>query len=345
MRDKTKPYIIGELAYNHEGRIDYLYKMIDGLAGTGVNAVKFHLLLNPESYMQSRHPLMPKVKEWVFTKDQWDSAIERSVAKGLDVVALCDDVESLQYINSGNKNVFAVEIHATGLNDWFLLNEAARFKGAVILGIGGSGMDEIEYAVNFLKSAGKNEIILMYGFQNYPTDYANINLSKMLKVRDLFKVSVGYADHTAWDDPNNEIISVMAATMGFNILEKHYTPDYGKERIDWQAAVGNEQMIRIRQLMDVALTVYGDESLKMSPGEIDYGKIGPMKKAIVARRNINKGSIISLDDLWFKRTKEESAVSQSQLFRLVGAKAKASIAADEIVDFNKVECKSEGQNK
>lgn len=288
---------------------------------------------------------MPKVKEWVFTKDQWDSAIERSVAKGLDVVALCDDVESLQYINSGNKNVFAVEIHATGLNDWFLLNEAARFKGAVILGIGGSGMDEIEYAVNFLKSAGKNEIILMYGFQNYPTDYANINLSKMLKVRDLFKVSVGYADHTAWDDPNNEIISVMAATMGFNILEKHYTPDYGKERIDWQAAVGNEQMIRIRQLMDVALTVYGDESLKMSPGEIDYGKIGPMKKAIVARRNINKGSIISLDDLWFKRTKEESAVSQSQLFRLVGAKAKASIAADEIVDFNKVECKSEGQNK
>ena len=70
-----------------------------------------------------------------------------------------------------------------------------------------STIDEIAYAVDFLRSKGKNEIVLMYGFQTYPTNYADINLSKMLKIRDIFNLPVGYADHTAFDDPNNEIIS------------------------------------------------------------------------------------------------------------------------------------------
>lgn len=41
------PYIIGETAYNHEGDLNYLYKMIDDISEIKLNAVKFHLLLNP----------------------------------------------------------------------------------------------------------------------------------------------------------------------------------------------------------------------------------------------------------------------------------------------------------
>jgi len=57
-------YIIGETACHHEGDIDYLYKMVDDIAEIGLNAVKFHLLLNPDSYMQRNHPLIQKIKEW-----------------------------------------------------------------------------------------------------------------------------------------------------------------------------------------------------------------------------------------------------------------------------------------
>ena len=336
MQNNSKPLIIAETAYSHEGDISYLYRMIDEIAEMGMDAVKFHLLLNPESYMAKSHPLIEKIKSWLFDGQQWDDIIARSTEKGLDVIALCDDVESLEYINNNHSSIWAIELHATGLNDWFLLGAAVEFDGMVILGVGGSTIDEIAYAVDFLKRRGKDEIMLMYGFQSYPTDYTNVNLSKMLKIRDLFELPVGYADHTAFDDPNNEIISVMAAMMGINILEKHYAPHPGQERTDFQAAVGMDKMLRIKELMEVALAVCGCGDLAMSQQELEYGSTGPMKKAIVAKRDIKSGERLSLENLWFKRTKEESPVRQNQFSELIGLEATEDIEEDEIVDFAKV---------
>lgn len=331
-----EPYIIAETAYNHEGDINYLYRMIDDIAELEVNAIKFHLLLNLESYMQKKHLEFAQFTRWIFSQEEWGGIIDYSNGKLLDIVALCDDVESIEYIVRNNKTISAIELHATGLNDYFLLKAVSKYEGQIILGIGGSTPDEIQYAVDFLRQRGKSNILLMYGFQSYPTSYSDINLSKMTRIRDQFNLPVGYADHTAFDDPNNEIVSVMGAMMGINVLEKHYTPDYGKERIDYHSAVGKEKMKRIRELMKLALTVYGDASLSMSESELKYGSTGPMKKAIVARENISKGDELSLDNLWFKRTKEESNVKQNQLFQLVGLEATQNISQDEIIDFAKV---------
>ncbi len=334
-----RPYIIGETAYNHEGDINYLYGMIDDIAELKLNAIKFHMLLNPESYMQRKHPLMKISKKWKFSKSQWSEIIDYSNKKNLEIIILCDDVESIEYILEDNINVTTIELHATGLNDYFLLDAVSGFNKQIILGIGGSTIDEINFAIDFLKSKGKNNILLMYGFQSYPTKYTDVNLSKMLKIIDLFKLPIGYADHTAFDDPNNEIISIMAATMGFNILEKHYTPDYGIERIDYHAAVGKMQMLKIKELMMLALKVYGNGNLKMSETELKYGNTGPMKKAIVAKRNIKEGERLSLDNLWFKRTVEESPIKQNQFLQLIGLEAICDIVKDEIVDFTKVKYK------
>ena len=336
MKNKLQPYIIAETAYNHQGDIDYLCKMIDDIAQIGLNAVKFHLLLNLESYMQKKHPLIPEMKKWLFDRKQWDTIIDRSNKNGLDVIALCDDVESLEYINQCRQDVRAVELHASGLNDWFLLTEAAKFNGTIILGVGGSTIDEIGYAVDFLKATHAEDIVLMYGFQSYPTDYTDINLSKMLKLAELFSLPVGYADHTAFDDENNELVSVMAAAAGFNILEKHYTPDYGKNRIDYHAAVGKQQVLKIKELMKLALAVYGSGEIKMSKPELEYGNTGPMKKAIVANKAIKKGQKLSLDNLWFKRTEEQSPLKQNRFLQLIGLEATKDIEEDEIIDFSKV---------
>jgi len=339
-----KPYIIGETAYNHEGDIKYLYDMVNDISDIGLNAVKFHLLLNPESYMTKDHPLMKDIKKWVFKKEEWNKIIKHSLKKGLDVIALCDDVESVEYINKNHKDIFAIEIHATGINDYFLLREISKFKGKIILGVGGTSLDEIEYAINFLKTKGKKDIILMYGFQSFPTDYRNINFSKMEKIKDLFGLPVGYADHTSYDDPNNEIISIMGAMMGANILEKHYTPNEGKKRIDYPAAVGKKRMKSIKKMMILALEAYGTGELEMSDDEKAYGNVGPMKKAVVAKKAIKKNEKITIDKIWFKRAQKESTLKQSQLLNILGLKALKDIEKDEIIDFSKVEYKFQKPN-
>lgn len=332
----NQPYLIGETAYNHEGNFDYLCKMIDDIAELDLNAVKFHIMLNPESYIQKNHVLLEQIKKWIFKEEQWLDVINRSKKNNLDVVMLCDDVESVNFIVENDLKVDFIEIHATGLNDYFLLDSLSNWDKQIILGIGGTKLDEILYAIDFLIDKGKDKIILMYGFQSYPTNYSDINLSKMMKIKNLFDFPVGYADHTGFDDPNNEILSIMAATMGFNILEKHYTPDFGKERIDYHAAVGKDKMLKIKELMSLALSVYGNGKLELSEPEKKYGNVGPMKKAIVAKRFIPKGEKLSRDNLWFKRTIEESPVEQNQFSKLLGLETSMDINEDEIITFDKV---------
>lgn len=331
-----KPYIIAETAYNHEGDLDYLKKMIKEIAEIGLNAVKFHLLIEPASYLQKNHPLLKEIEKWTFSAEEWGEILAFSQQYILDIIALCDDIESLQYINSNHSDIKGIEIHASALNDFYLLQEAVKFPGTIILGVGGSTVDEIEYAIRLLKKADHNDILLMYGFQSYPTYYEQINLAKMLKIRELFEFPVGYADHTGFDDRHNVDVSVMGAAMGINVLEKHYTPDYGVERIDYHAAVGKKLMTEIKNKMELYLSVHGDGSLDMSEPELKYGNTGPMKKAIVARENITKGEMLTLDNLCFKRTEEETYIKQNQLMKLVGLKTTQNIDQDEIIDFSKV---------
>lgn len=339
----TQPYIIAETAYNHEGHINYLYRMIDEIAELELNAIKFHLLLNVESYVQKNHPLIAKIKQWIFTEDQWSTLISYSTKKKLEVIALCDDVESIEYVIK-NSSVAAIEIHATGINDFFLLKKAAEFKDTIILGVGGSTLDEISYAIELLQNNGKQDILLMYGFQSYPTDYSYINLSKILKLKSIFNFPVGYADHTDFNDPNNEFISVIGGMLGSRILEKHYTLDYGKERIDYHAAVGKTQMNKIKESMRVASVALGNGSLKLSKPELAYGDVGPMKKAIVAKKDIKQGEELSYDNLWFKRTEERSYVNQNQFLQLIGLKTACDIKKDEIISFSKLTSKFKGVN-
>lgn len=336
--DRTA-YIIAETAYNHEGDIKYLYKMIDEISSLKLNAVKFHLLFNLDSYMKKTHPLYEKVKQWMFTEFQWEEIITYAAKKNLDIVALCDDVNSIRYLVRKKKKIHAIELHPTSLNDHFLLTEAAQFDGQIILGIGGSNLNDISYAVDFLRHRGKQDILLMYGFQSYPTNYADINLAKMHAVSDLFHLPVGYADHTGFDDPNNAVISVAAAFMGFPVLEKHYTLDEGKERIDFQASVGKKQMRCIRDLMNIAVQVYGTGEITLSEPEKVTGSVGLMKKAIVAKRDIKKGEKLSLQNLWFKRTGEEGGIQQKQFLQLLDSKATVDIKKDDVIDFSKIDYK------
>lgn len=332
-----KPYIIAETAYNHEGDFDYLVKMTKEIGDIGLQAVKYHLLLDASSYMVKTHPLFETIGNWMFSKEQWIEIFHIAQEYNLDIVALCDDLESLEFINATFPEIFAVELHASSINDFHILKEAAKFPGKVILGIGGSTLDEISCAIDSLRKDGKEDILLMYGFQSYPTNYAEINLKKIVKIQDLFGLPVGYADHTSYDDPNNILISCMGMFLSIPILEKHYTLDYGVERIDYHAAVGKDQMSEIQKLMELALLVIGDGSLAMSTAEKKYGNIGPMKKAIVAGDDIHKGTLLTTDNLIFKRTEKESPLCQSDFDLLCGLRTIRDLKKDDIVTFCDVE--------
>lgn len=331
-------YLIGETAFHHQGDKDFLKELIDHGSDAKVDAIKFHLLMDLDAYFVKNHDAYSALEQWLLSPSEWEEVIRYNEAKGLDSIVLCNDPASVDFVLSyKGTSINAIELHATGLNDYLLLQKAAKFKGTVILGVGGSTIDEISFAIDMLNELGQEDIFLMYGFQNYPTRYEDVNLDKMIKLKQLFDLPVGYADHTDPNNEYNEVISTLGVSMGINVCEKHFTHAIGEQRIDAQSAISLEQLKKVRSLMDIIVTCKGHGSLKMSDGELAYGNTGPMKKAIVARRKIEKGEEIVLENIAFKRTNEGTYILQSFLPKLIGLKANKDIEADAFIDFSNVD--------
>jgi N,N'-diacetyllegionaminate synthase len=337
MKNIKKPYIIGETAFHHEGEINFLLELIDQASQIELDAIKFHLLFNINDYFVQDHEGIPVIEKISLSKESAEKAIRHALSKKLDVILLCNDVEAVDWTLKSKLDVRAIEIHATGLNDVFLLERASEFDKTIILGVGGSTIDEVKFAIDYLNERGKTDILLMHGFQNYPTAYTDIFLERIEKFSNLFNLPMGYADHTDPANENNEWISVLGLTKGAFVIEKHFTTKMGEKRIDSQSAVSITQMKKIKDLAQIVFQALGASNpLNYSIAELKYGNTGPMKKAPVARFAIMEGEKISLDKIAFKRTKESANIQQKDILKLIGLTAKRNISADEIIDYSKV---------
>ncbi|GAA5521902.1 N-acetylneuraminate synthase family protein [Aliifodinibius salicampi] len=338
MLPQNEPYLIGETAFHHEGDIDFLRDLIAKGAEAGIDAIKCHLLFDINDYMIDSHKALKKLGEMCLLEDQWDAILDLIQKKNIDPIFLCNDVASFDWVIQNDDQIQAAEIHATGINDVFLLEKAAEFRGTIILGTGGSTIDEIKFAVDFLKKRDQNDIFLMHGFQNYPTDYRDVIFSKMDILNEVFELPVGYADHTDPEDELNEYISCLPQSSGYNILEKHFTSLPNEERIDSQAAVSVDRLKTIRELMDTVWLTNGiDDPLKMSQAEQKYGDVGPMKKALVARNDLEKGTEVAIEDIAYKRTNNSVPVEQNDIYNFIGAKTVDYISKDTPLTYNNIE--------
>ena len=252
-----RPYIIADTTYNHEGSVEYLKRVVDELTEIGVNAVKFHLLFNIDDYMHRSHPGYEKIKKMLIDRGDWAAIIKYASQKGLDVVALCDDEASLDFAMA-NDDVDEIEIHSSGIVDDALLRKVSGYRKKIMLGIGGATFYEIQRALSFFDKP----VTLMYGFNGWPTQVVDDQISRLVHTANRFSdYTIGYANHTVWDEPFNVALSCAAAFNGFPILEKHYTLFPGVNRVDYRESVGKEQMAEIKRLMELACFMYGDVNI------------------------------------------------------------------------------------
>jgi sialic acid synthase SpsE len=335
---KPDYYLIGETAYHHTGDYTFMKKMVDDLCGLGVDAIKFHIMLAPDEFMTPAQVEYEEIKSWLFPVSKWDELLEYTRGKGVEIIVLADEAEAMRYVNDNcdRLGIEGLEIHAASLNDRFMLEEINRFLGVRILGIGGSPLDDISYAIQKIEDRRRDNLLLMHGIQTYPTDYRKIKLGNIAKLKDLFGCEVGYADHTSFDSPHNAFVTAAGFVAGARVIEKHYSFQPGVDRNDFEAAAGAETFKDIIAKLKLCKEIMGDGALSLNDAEAQYGKIGIGKKGLVARDAIRKGVRLSPEMVAYKLTNESSFMSQSYMEFISDFVVVSDMAKDEIIDFNKV---------
>lgn len=297
-------YLYVETAFHHEGNKEYLLKLIDEAKKSSVKGIKFQVLINLNEFMSSYHSAYDDAKNWIFSIEDWIEIFQYTKDLELDIILMPLDVKAFDLISKFE--IKYLEIHSVSFKDTKLLNKLKKTKIPLIFGIGGRTIDEVDYIV---KKYTDREIILMVGFQSFPSDLKDIKLERISELKKLYPYcAIGYADHSSYESEMCITSNEYAYILGARVFEKHITFEEGVERIDFQSAVSSEKMETIKRRLDYLesiLNIDSKEIFNINEKELIYRN---RQKIPIAKRTLKAGEIISSDMLELKMINQENVI-------------------------------------
>ena len=298
-----KKKLITETAWHHQGEEPFMFELVGALCSSRTDCVKVHLLMDIDEYMHHDHQLYDTLKGWMLSQKLWEKVFGTIKAAGKELLALCNDRKSIDFALENGAS--GLELHAATAHDLYLLGHLMdKVKGSdtkIFIGVGALPLEEVDALYQ-----KELNMVMMFGVQNYPTKPENLVLARQKRLMQLFpKADFGYADHTEWNHPDNLLLTLMGG-MDKTYIEKHVTIKPGEKRLDYESAISINQMNRLRDWLDLAEQVEGSGELLKNWGEAQYGKIGPMRKGMMAARNFASGEPFDMDSIVFKRTSQNS---------------------------------------
>lgn len=302
--------VVAEVAQGYEGRAEQARLLILASAAAGADAVKFQLVIADELATNDyvHYALFSSLE---LADEDWNEL--RAYAKSLGIKFYLDifGPESLALAESVSAD--AVKIHATDMgNASFLERVAASMCRNVILGAGGATRKEITSAIEILQ---EKDVIVLLGFQGYPTSTESNHLARISAVRELIsrrrQVRLGFADHAEPETLLGLAISAAAIGAGVTVVEKHITLGRGMRLEDHEAALNPDEfgcfVNAVREAQAAIGTVSEDDDFGMSQEEKDYRLA--VRRHVVAARDLSPGEVIEPKDLALKRSSNSSGIT------------------------------------
>ncbi len=336
-KDKSV-FIIAEAGVNHNGNIDLAKKLVDEAKKAGADAVKFQTFKAEDLVTKDTEMAVYQKENVGEEKSQYEmlKEVELGYEDFEELKKYCDE-KGIMFLSTPHTDEAAeildplLSIYKIGSGDLtnlpFLVNIAEKRK-PMVLSTGMGTLGEVEEAVKSIRNTGNEEIIVLHCVTDYPASIETINLRAMLTLRDSFKTIVGYSDHTlGYEAP------LGAVSLGAAVIEKHFTLDKGMEGPDHKASlepVEFKDMVNKIRKLEKGL---GDGIKRPTENERDIRKVA--RKSIVAKKNIEKDSIIDEDMLVVKRP--GTGIKPKYLRKLIGKKVNCSIKEDELISWDMIE--------
>lgn len=313
MSDQT--HIIAEMACSHEGAPDRGRTIIEGAGEAGADSIQFQIWKLDEMVVP-HHEDYDVLSNIELTYDQWRALAEHVGSREhvMDIIACVYEQHSVDFAE--DLGVEAYKIHSSDLSNPHLIKHVAETGKRIDLSVGGSTLDEIQTAIQWIEDTSNSEIWLMYGYQDFPTRVDDVHLDYMMKLRNLFERPIGYQDHSAGGSPEAFWLPAAAAGAGVDVLEKHITHDRSFEGVDHEAALNPDEFSEFVQMVRQVEAAKGTSVPRpFSEDEKRYRR--DVKKSIVASRSLKKGDVLSEEDVAIRRA-NKSGLPPDRLDELVG---------------------------
>jgi sialic acid synthase SpsE len=324
--DSYPAFIIAEMAWSHDGSVENAKKIIDAAADARADAVCFHIT-SMEDYMVPQYrtgkgrvsagketlPIYKYLSRINLAPAAWAELFPHAKKNRLLICTMCNDLPSIGLASDLKTDAYVVSPASLAEED--LVREVANKGKPVFLRMGGATMEEVERAISWIKEGGNEDIVLVYGFQSYPTKLEDMHLKFIPTLKQKFQVPIGFADHTDGGSDLALVIPLAALAFGANVIEKHLTHDRSLKGEDFESALDPPVFKKFVDDLREIEKAFGSPYIRpLSKAELEYREIA--RKRTVAARDIEKGEKITRDKLAFKRSDE--GIFPNEIGRVLG---------------------------
>ena len=324
-------YVIAEAGVNHNGSLDRALELVDVAVEAGADAVKFQTFkadrlvsssAQKASYQKEatdeEQSQFDMLRELELSYEHHTEIVEYSEERGIQFLSTPYDVQSLQFL----VEEFAIpyiKVPSAEITNGPLLWHVAQVRTPVILSTGMSTMGEIEDALSVLAFGYLEErspsslheckqvyasdeaqeqlerhVQLLHCTSEYPAPVEAVNLRAMDALRDSFKLSVGYSDHTEGIE-----VPIAAVARGAEVVEKHFTLSRDLPGPDHHASLEpNELVAMVRSVRNVEKAL---GEARKHPVAAEWDNRKAMRRSLVAKKSIAEREEITEGDLDIKR--------------------------------------------
>lgn len=329
-----RTYVIAEVGPNHNGSVEGALELVQRIAGTGVDAVKFQIAVPENVYSRDAFKAhyqrandgeglaIEMSRRLQLSRDDHRRLYAACRSAGIAYMCTAFDLDSLRFIDQ-TFDLPYFKIASGEILSIDMLEYIAERNRPVLLSTGMATMDEIAQAIGILERNGPRDITILHCVSRYPAPHRSINLNVLKTIAARFGRPVGYSDHSLGIE-----CCLGAVSLGAQVIEKHVTLDRSLPGPDHKASATVEEfstLTRAIRRLDEAL---GTPEKSFTEEELDIRRMA--RKSIVTARPITVGTTITRDDICFKRP--GTGLSPFLLANVLGRRAKRTLEPDRVID-------------
>ena len=327
-------FVIAEVGVNHDGDPERAHRLIDVVAESGADAVKFQTF-DPAALVAAGAPTaeyqrasagagedqLALLGRLALPADAWAGLQGHAVERGLVFLSTPFDDGSADLL--AGLGVPAFKIGSGELTNLPFLERLARRGRPLLVSTGMADMVEVAAAIDAIGGAGDPPVALLHCVSSYPAEAADANLRAIDTMRRAFGVPVGWSDHT----PGVEL-PLAAVAVGAALVEKHVTTDRSLPGPDHRAS------LEPAELTAMVAGIRAIEAALGSGVKVPVSAERPIaavaRRSLHWRRSLEPGSVVAADDLAALRP--GTGISPARQPEVVGRTVVRAVVAGSAVD-------------
>ena len=321
---ENKPvFIVAEAGINHNGCLNIAKKLISEAKKSGADAIKFQMF-SADDLATKNSKYYQLFKKLELSDLDFEELNNFARLKKIIFFAspfsnhAVDQLEKLQ--------VPVYKIASGDLTNLPLIEYVAKKRKPIIISTGMSNIKEIKETLLKIKKIN-NRIILLHSVSGYPTPIQEVNLKVIQSLKSKFPYAVGFSDNGI-----DQLVPLVAVSMGAKIIEKHFTLNKNMKGPDHKISSNPKEFSNLVKNIRLIEQMMGNNMKSCQKSEA-VNKTAA-RRSITANQIIKKGEKISEHMIAIKRP--ATGIEPKFFKKVIGKIAKKRIKKEQSIKWNDI---------